>query len=276
MVVDIFFQLIKGCIVEERSVLQVGGSIEKAVTGDYQIHIKPVLQEAWAMTNKSRVSMNLGMFFSIAVGVFITLLVTSYLGGVEQVFKDQQATAMLNILVTLVVYPFLVGVEMMGVFHAVGLKTHAKLVFAFLKRGSWVAICALLSSTIVTMGLSLFYLPGIYLAVALSLVLPLVVEKKLSPLKAIALSLRATRFQWFNLFAIYLLLFFVLIGTLMPFVFLASTEIAVVGGVITIFALTYLIPLFYNVKGILYREIFGMQLSIAKGTEVNSDITFSA
>ena len=266
---------------EERSVLQVGGSLDKAVKGEYDIDVKSILKEAWQNTTKSRISINLGLLFILSLGVIITLIVSSSLGGIETVFKDQQSSAMLNIIVTLVVYPFLVGVEMMGIFHAVGLKTNTKLVYSFLKRGSWVAICALLSSTLVTMGVSLFYIPGIYLAVALSLVLPLVVEKRLSPLKAISLSIQATRFKWFNIFAIYLILFCMLVVACLPLAVLANGSTQLLGGVMTIFALTYLAPLFYNVKGILYREIFGMQLSVTQGGEANGegskvDSTFSA
>ncbi|MDO6447238.1 hypothetical protein Q4493_15825 [Colwellia sp. 1_MG-2023] len=261
---------------EERSVLQVGGSLEKAVKGEYSIDVKAILAEAWSTTSKSRIAINVGLLFTLSIGVIITLIISNYLGGIEEVFQNQQSSALLNIIVTLVVYPFLVGVEMMGVFHAVGLNTHPKLVFAFLKRGSWVAICALLTSTLITMGITFFVLPGIYLAVALSLVLPLVVEKRFSPLKAITLSLQATRFQWFNLFALYLILFFLLIVASLPLLLLGDSSVGLLGGVITMFALTYVAPLFYNVKGILYREIFGMQLSIAKGSGNDIDTTFTA
>ncbi len=266
----------KGNLVEERSILQVGGSIEKALKGEYVIDVKGVLQEAWRLTQKSRSSINFGLLISLMIGVLVTLLVTSFVGGVELLFQDQQASALLNILVTLVVYPFLVGVEMMGIFHAVGLQTQVKLIYAFLKRGSWVAICALLSSTLVALGISMMVVPGIYLAVALSLALPLVVEKRLSPLKAITLSLQVTRFQWFSLFAIYFLLFIALVLAALPLVLLAQTNVALLGGVVTLFALSYLAPMFYNVKGILYREIFGMQLSVSKDASEHFDSTFSA
>lgn len=261
---------------EESSVIHIGGSVEKAIKGEYQIDVKAILQEAWKTTVKSRISINLGLLFTLFIGVLVTIIVSSYVGGIEAAFQDQQAGALLNILVTLIVYPFLVGVEMMGIFHSVGVKTHAKLVFAFLKRGSWVAICALLSSTLVTLGMTMLYVPGIYLAVALSLVLPLVVEKQLSPLKAISISLQATRFQWFNIFGIYCVLFMALVVCTLPVVLLAQTEVKLIGGVVSLFGLTFLAPLFYNVKGILYREIFGMKLSVAKGEQINSDITFSA
>ena len=125
---------------ENKSILQVGGTVDKAIKGEYHIDVKAILKEAWTLTLVSRMAINSGLLFTLSLGLIITLIVSGYMGGLEVVYKDQQLGAMLNIIVTLVVYPFLVGVEMMGVFHAVGLKTNAKLVFAFLKRGSWVAI----------------------------------------------------------------------------------------------------------------------------------------
>lgn len=261
---------------EEHSVLQVGGSPEKAVRGEYKIDIKEVLSEAWQLTKASRLSINLGLMFTLALGTLITLLVSQYVGGIKALFENQEAFALLNIVVTLAIHPFLVGVEMMGIFHAVGLKTHPKLVFAFLKRGSWVAICALITSTFAAIGFQLLVVPGIYLTVALSLVLPLVVEKKMSPIQAIVLSLKATRFQWFNIFAIYLVLFFLAILAFIPIQLFAAAGIPILGGVLTIFAFSFLAPMTYNVKGILYREIFGMKLALSKGQSAQSDSTFSA
>jgi uncharacterized protein YacL len=124
--------------------------------------------------------------------------------------------------------------------------------------------------------MSLFYLPGIYLAVSLSLVLPLVVEKNLSPLKAIILSLQVTRFQWFKLLAIYTLLFLALLISFLPLVILAKTQLSVIGVIILLVSLTFIAPLFYNVKGILYREIFGMQLAESDATSNQTNETFSA
>lgn len=261
---------------EEKSVLQVGGTIEKALKGDYKIDVKAVLNEAWEKTKQSRIAINIGLAFIMTIGVVVSIIFSQYFGGVEAIIKDQQTSALLNIIITLLLYPFLVGVEMMGVFHSVGLKTHAKLIFAFLSRGSWVAICAIMSSVLVTLGLGMLYIPGIYLMVALSLVLPLVVEKKLSPLNAIVLSLKATRFQWFHLFTIYMILFLLLFASLLPLIILSQTSAGLLGGVITLFSLTYLAPLFYNVKGILYREIFGMQLNVVNDKNSTVEGNFSA
>lgn len=261
---------------DEKKVVEVGGSIEKSLQGQYTIDVSSVLKEAWQLTIRSRIAINVGLLFTLVLGVVVSFLISNTMGGIEKVIQDPQLTTFLNIAVTMIIYPFLVGVEMMGIYQAVGIKTNSKLIFSFLKRGSWVAVCALLTSVLVTLGMSLFYLPGIYLAVSLSLVLPLVVEKNLSPLKAIILSLQVTRFQWFKLLAIYTLLFLALLISFLPLVILAKTQLSVIGVIILLVSLTFIAPLFYNVKGILYREIFGMQLAESDATSNQTNETFSA
>jgi hypothetical protein len=262
--------------VEEENRVQIGGSIEKSVQGQYTIDISSVFKEAWQLTLQSRISINLGLLFTLFLGSAVSLLMINLMGGIEQVMADPQATNLINIVVTVILCPFIVGVEMMGIFHAIGLKTNSNLIFAFLKRGSWVAVCALLSSIFIALGMSLFYVPGIYLAVALSLALPLVVEKKLSPLKAIIISLQATRFQWFKLFVIYTLTVIAFTLSILPLALLAKSEFAVIGIMIFLVSLTFLAPLFYNIKGILYREIFGMQVKSVDASVVQSNDIFSA
>ena len=142
---------------QQQTVVKVGGSIEKALKGDYQIDVANTLKEAWEITQKSRASINLGLFFSLFIGMVVSFIASSFLGGIEAVLKDPQAFMLINIIVTLVIWPFLAGVEMMGVFNAIGLKTDFKLTFAFLKRGSWVAVCALLTSFLISLGFSLFF-----------------------------------------------------------------------------------------------------------------------
>jgi hypothetical protein len=246
--------------VEKDPVVKIGGSVEEAVKGAYSLDVAAILKEAWQITLKSRLAINVGLIICLIIGMLVSVLVSSQLGGIEVAIQDQQSATLLNIIVTLVVYPFIVGVEMMGVFHSVGLKTRPQLVFAFLRRGSWVAVSALLTSTLVTIGLTLLYLPGIFLAVALSLVLPLVVEKKMSPMKAISVSVQATRFQWFKIFSLYLILALAVMISALPIAVAGASELGFIASAFFLFCLTYIGPLFYNVKGILYREIFGLQM----------------
>ncbi|TPH15896.1 hypothetical protein [Litorilituus lipolyticus] len=252
------------------SVIQIGGSVERAEQGDYQLDTKAIFSEAWQYTLKARVSIMLGLAFAIFLGMLVSYIASDYLGGMEAVIQDPQAGMILNILVTVIIWPFLAGVEMMGVFHAVGMKTHVSLVFSFLKRGSWVAICALLTSSLISIGFQLFIFPGIFLAVVLSLTIPLVVEKQMTPMKAIVLSVKALRFKWWQLTSIYMLLVICLLGLIFPIVMLVDTEIAPISIILFIFGMTYLAPLYYNVKGILYREIFGVQIATNKPIEASN------
>lgn len=261
---------------DKEQIVHIGGSVEEAVKGEYQIDVAAVLKEAWQNTLKSRISINIGLLFVLVLGMLITLTMSSFMGGIEAVSQDPQSFMFLNIVVTMAVWPFLAGIEMMGVFHSAGLKTETKLVFAFLKRGSWVAICAVLTSTLVSIGIQLFVLPGIFLAVALSLAIPLVVEKRLSPVKAITVCLMATRFQWFKIFALYLVLSLVLVLASLPLAYAGNSGLSVIAMMIFLFVLTYLAPMFYNIKGILYREMFGLQLKTTAGSSVSPDNIFSA
>ncbi|NQZ81903.1 MAG: hypothetical protein HRT52_12890 [Colwellia sp.] len=264
--------------VEKEPTFVVGGSIEKALKGEYAIDVSSVLKEAWQYTLQSRIAINLGLLISLFIGMTVVLLASSFMGGIEHVVKDPQSSSLMNILVTLAISPFLAGVEMMGVFHAIHVSTHTKLIFAFLKRGSWVAVCAILSSMLITLGLTLLYIPGIYLLVALSLTIPLVVEKQMSPLKAIVLCIKATRFQWFKLLSIYSILMLILTLSVTPLIILIlmKSSFSFIGIVLFLFSITYLAPLFYNVKGILYREIFGLKLHNKEALAAQESDSFSA
>jgi len=110
----------------------------------------------------------------------------------------------------------------------------------------------------------------------LSLALPLVVEKKMSPIKAISISIQATRFQWFKIFAIYLILSLAVLISALPVVMAGESELSFIAIAFFLFCLAYIVPLFYNVKGILYREIFGLQMEIAADQTKTINDTFSA
>jgi hypothetical protein len=249
---------------EKITIVQVGGNIENALKGDYHIDVKAILSEAWQQTLKSRLSINIGLFFSLLLGMLVSFIVSSYLGGIEAVMADPQASMLLNLIVTVAVWPFIGGVEMMGVQHAVGIKTDIKMTFSFLSRASWVVLCALFTSVLISIGFKLYVLPGIFLAVTLSLTVPLVIEKKMSPMKAIVLSIQTLRFKFFPIFYLYFVLLLSLVVLFMPLAFLLESGFAPLGIIVLIFGVSFLAPLFYNVKGILYREIFGISLATNK------------
>jgi hypothetical protein len=132
------------------------------------------------------------------------------------------------------------------------------MILAFLNRGSWVALTALLTSVLISIGLQLFVIPGVLLAALLSLTILLVVEKKFTPMQAIILSIKALRFKILHLLLIYFILLMALISLLLPVSLLLSSSLAPIAIMVFLYGLSYVAPWYYNVKGILYREIFGV------------------
>lgn len=247
-----------------------GASIEQAITGNYVIDTKAVITEAWLQTKKSRLSINVGLLFIILLGTIVSFIASDFMGGVEAVLNDPKASTILNVLVTVVIWPFLAGIEMMGVYHSLGKVTQAKMVFSFLNRGSWVALCALLTSLLISLGFQLLIIPGIFLAVVLSLTIPLVVDKRLSPPQAIKVSIQALRFKFFQLLSLYMILFMALVALIFPVILLADSSFSPIAIALFLFGITYLAPLYYNVKGILYRDIFGIAGEESKSQLVDS------
>ncbi|TMM44832.1 hypothetical protein [Colwellia ponticola] len=243
---------------EKKIIISVGGSVERAVKGDYDINVKAVLTEAWQYTLQSRVSINLSLFLVLFFGMVVSFIASSFFGGIEVVIEDPQLLQIINIIVTIAVWPFMAGIEMMGVYHAINKPTQTKMILSFLHRGSWVALCALLTSLLISIGFQLLIIPGVLLAVLLSLTVPLVVEKKLTPMQAIILSIKALRFKVMPLLSIYTVLFMALFSLVLPVALLVESTFAPIAIVVFLFGFSYLAPWYYNVKGILYRDIFGV------------------
>jgi hypothetical protein len=60
-----FYLRTKGIGLPEKiTIVQVGGSIERALKGDYQIDVKAILTESWQQTLRSRLAINLGFLFA--------------------------------------------------------------------------------------------------------------------------------------------------------------------------------------------------------------------
>jgi len=95
---------------------------------------------------------------------------------------------------------------------------------------------------LIYLGMILLLIPGIYLAVAYMLAIPLIVERGLSPWQAMEASRKAITQHWFKVFGLFLLLGLIVSISAIPL------------GI----GLIWTIPLFVMVMGVLYRTIFGV------------------
>ncbi|MCW8327989.1 hypothetical protein MD588_04140 [Photobacterium sp. SDRW27] len=248
----------------------VGGSIDKAIKGDTELQAVTVLQEAWKVTAKNFLS-----FFPAIIGLFLAQVALLMLGlqvqlGDASLFFDAiitgqeisadivQAGYMANFWSDVLSAPLYVGVSMMALNHAVGLPTkpnHLVKGFSFTIVS---IITMLITSSLQGIGNALFPLVGLFLSMGFSMAIILVCEKRTTPLKAIQYSLLATLKKLMPMTAIYLVVL------IMFFISFATAGIGLI----------WTLPFFFNVKGIIYRNLFGITLQVTtmkKGSDDNNN-----
>lgn len=227
---------------QDKNKLELGGSMNKALSGDFNIDLQALLKEAWSITQVTKWSllqsilMVLSLVFLVVMGSFN--LIQSQ--GAD--ILNPQVQFYVELLITLLTAPLITGLLMMGINHSVGGVSRPTQLFHFVPRTLILALATLMVSMLVNLGLMLLVIPGLYLMVACSFTLPLVAEKGLTPWRAIYTSVRVVSHKWPQFVILYLL-----------FALLFMLVIATLG-----IALIWVGPLYYNVKGVLYRDIFGI------------------
>ncbi|WP_297483713.1 hypothetical protein [uncultured Photobacterium sp.] len=243
----------------------VGGSIEKAMKGDVDLQPIAVLQEAFKITTK-----NFTKFLPAVICLFIAQIALLLLGlkvqlGNPNVFFDAFITGkgftpdilkagfMANFWSDVLIAPLYVGVSLMALNHSVGLPTKPSQIVKGFSFTLVSIITILLISSIQGIGSSIFPLVGGFLTMALSMAILLVCEKRVTPIKAIQYSFMATVRKVMPMTAIYLIV--------MIFFFMSL----VTAGI----GLIWTLPFFFNVKAIIYRNMFGITLQVTSVSNPN-------
>ncbi|GMQ46532.1 hypothetical protein [Vibrio sp. 10N] len=245
----------------------LGGSIERALSGKYDLKAGAVFQEAWQQTIKHFLSFSPAIvaLILVQVGIFYIALQLQ-LGNpavILQAFQDPslldqsifQAIFVANFSYEVVSAPVYAGISLMAMSHAAGLTTKPRHIAKGLQFTVPVIIATMFS--LMLQGLVSMILPflSMYLSLAFSQSMLLICEKKVPPLQSLLLSLRAVNKKIFVLAGIYTLLMLMFI----------------VGAMFYGIGLIFVLPFFFHVKGIVYREMFGITLKIVATEDNGSD-----
>ena len=98
-----------------------------------------------------------------------------------------------------------------------------------------------LMMVLIVIGFFLLVIPGIYLSIAYSMAMLLVIDKKMSPWQALETSRKAVTKKWFSFFGLYLCIGLILVVSAIPLL---------IGWIWTI-------PLAIISTGMVYRNLFG-------------------
>jgi len=245
----------------------LGGSIERALSGDYELKATAVFQEAWKHTINHFLSFSPAIIALLLVQLAIFYIALQLQLGDPGVILDAfidpelfdhrivESIFIANFSYEVVSAPIYAGISLMAMSHAAGLKTKVRHIGKGLQFTVPVIMATMFS--LVMQGLSGMLLPflSMYFSLAFSHSILLICEKRVPPMQSLLLSLRAVNKKIFVVATVYLAVMLMFIVAAMMY------------GI----GLIFVLPFFFHVKGILYREMFGIKLKIVASERSNDD-----
>ncbi|WED23197.1 hypothetical protein L3Q72_07330 [Vibrio sp. JC009] len=246
----------------------LGGSVEKALSGNYELSPVAVFQEAWKFTIRNFLSfspsiltllMVQGAIFYIALKLQVgdpAALLEMFLHPETLDPAIFQAIFVANFSYEVISAPIYAGVSLMAMSHAAGLKTSPRHILKGLQFTVPLILATLVALTLQGIAGTIVPVLSMYLGLAFSNSVLLICEKRVPPMQSLLLSLRAINKKLFPIIAIYMLLMLLFIASVVFY------------GIF----LVVVLPLFFHVKGIIYRNMFGISLKII-ATDNSDDTT---
>ncbi len=242
---------------------QYSQRIVRNLAKEYTFDISALFKYAHAHTVPKLLPLLGGAFISLVVTMVFIMILFSIFGITDPLNISQDVMFQFEILVTLFVAPLSVGLLLMGLRSAANKSIKPVDVMSFYPRIIPLGLVGVLLSVWVSIGIALFVVPGVYLFLVTSFVLPLMAEKRMRPIAAMVLS--------FKMVNAYLGRFVQLFGIMLLAIILGALSF----GLLFI----YFIPFFYVLKGKIYMDLFGYgdyADPIDEIEEHKDDATFSA
>ena len=245
----------------------LGGTVDRALSGDYKLSLGAVFREAWSCTLKTFLSFSPAIVILMMVQLGIFYLALKLQLGNPGIILDAiqnpetfsqgivQAIFIANFSYEVISAPIYAGVCLMAMSHIAGLSTKPRHIGKGLQHTVPVIIATLAS--LVLQGLAGMILPflSMYLAVAFSQSILLICEKRVSPINSLLLSIRAVNKKLFIFLGAY---------GMVSLMFIVAVMFYGIG-------LIFVLPFFFHMKGILYREMFGIKLKVIATQQPESD-----
>ncbi|MFQ2265603.1 hypothetical protein ACK321_05925 [Aeromonas hydrophila] len=237
--------------------MRIGGSLEQSLSQGYRLDLKGVLQESWQQTRRTGFGLLLAIVGVMAIWFLLSNhLLTPYVGPEGDV--DMDIALMLSLFITVVMSPMTSSLDMLGLQQSVGVRAHPNQVFDyfrhFLRLGSLSLLGSLITSLfgplfeLLGLPVMLAFIPSALIGMGLVFTVPLVLERGLSPVQAILVSLRLFARGWPSIVLLH--------GVMMALFFLALIPMGL--------GLIWVAPLYFNCKGILYRDLCGVAVEVTE------------
>ncbi|EGQ9572737.1 hypothetical protein QNE77_003729 [Vibrio alginolyticus] len=245
----------------------LGGSVERALSGNYELKAGAVFNEAWRATIQHFLSFSpaIIVLLFVQLGIFYIALKLQLgdLSVILDAFENPESFTndivssiyVANFSYEVISAPIYAGISLMAMSHVAGLKTKLRHVGKGLQFTIPVILATLMSLMLQGVVGMIFPLLSLYLSLAFSHSILLICEKRVPPMQALLLSLRAINKKIFVVAGLYL-------GVMLMFIIAAMFY-----GI----GLVFVLPFFFHLKGILYREMFGIKLKIVTTQKNDND-----
>ena len=259
---------------ESKEQMIVGGDLAEALKGNYRVHPMQWLKEAFAITGRHFWPLVTAMISFLAVLLVIVTVIQivlpmSVLSSPEAINQMTPIQGLgLAVFSTAIVAPLFGGIILMGIRHSIDIPTKGLHIF----KGFEVVTSLIAAGVITTLISQLFvwlaasispllgYIVTLYTSAIFCLAIPLVVERRISPLNAIYYSIRITHYH---------LPFFIALTFAFYMVFIM--------GLITYGLLLFvLIPYLVNLLGLVYRQVIGVNVRLQPPSQSNQSDDWTA
>ena len=182
-----------------------------------------------------------------AVSIAITLVQEATVGTTGDV-----AASVIEILVTLILFPLGVGLGLLGIRRAAGKETPVSTLWEPYSQAIPLIVMFLLMAVLVVAGFFLLVLPGIYLSIAYSFAPYLITEKNMGVWEAMETSRKAITQYWWRYFGLMLI----------------AALLIIVGSIPLLVGLIWVLP----IVGIATGEVFAKTFGSPETEALTSDI----
>jgi hypothetical protein len=199
---------------------RIGGNIDDAISGNFQVNMLETLGEAWRQLKgfKLKCHIALALYFLVIFG--IAMVVGFGVAALAMSGVDPNAIMIINIavqlVITMVALPMSIAVMIMGIRHAQGKSVSAGEVFRHFGTMGTLLLAYIVMTILILIGLALFVIPGLYLMYAYMFAMPLIVEKKMGAWHALETSRKAVTKVWFRFFGFVWLLMLINVVAAIP------------------------------------------------------------
>lgn len=210
-----------------------------------KLDVFAVLREAWELTRQ-----NLNPLLGASLLTFVILVASAMLlvqlyasmQGLDLTDAEQLKQSMepVQLILVLILAPFEAALAYMGWRRATGQPVEMSMVFRSWAMAVPLSLIALVTAVVVNLGLFLLVLPGVYLMAVLSQANLYYLFHRGSPIKAMIDSAKVVHGQLFAVITVYSAMIVILMVATIPM------------GL----GLVLAIPMFFHMKGVLFRELF--------------------